>query len=139
MAYEVPGGTIGTHTAVGNYSSATSQFCVVQSTAAGTFSKQTSVTGAVLGVLQDLPSSGYVGLLQVTGITKVRVNSTSHTAIVGGNKLCASTDAGAINSTTVGRYVIGRALEGLAANTTGIITMLLTHEGAGSTAGASGP
>jgi hypothetical protein len=36
-------------------------------------------------------------------------------------------------STALGSYILGRSLSILAANATGIITMLITHQGAGST------
>lgn len=127
---------LGTKTAAGNYSSASSQFTVVKSTAAN-FTKQTSAGGIAIGVLQDLPSSGQPGVIRCIGISKVRVNTTAHSAIAVGDKLCASTGAGVIGSTTVARYVLGRALTSLSSNSTGIIDMLLTHEGAGSS-GAKG-
>jgi hypothetical protein len=138
MAYEIPGYNIGTLTAVGNYSSATSQYKVVKSTGAGTFSIKVTSTDSALGVLQDLPSSGYVGNIMFSGITKVRVMNATHGAIAVGDKLCGSTGGGVIGSTNVNRYVLGRALQAQAVNTTGIISMLLTHEGAGSTSAAAG-
>lgn len=138
MAYEIPGFNIGTLTAVGNYSSATSQYKVVTSTAAGSFSVKVVATGRALGVLQDTPSSGFVGSIMHQGITKVRVMNGTHVAIAVGDKLCGSTGGGVIGSTDVNRYVLGRALQVQAVNTTGIISMILTHEGAGSTAAATG-
>jgi len=138
MAYEYMLESLGTMTAVGNYSSASSQFTLCKTTGAGTFSKQTTAGGVVLGVLQDLPSSGYVGSLGVKGVTKVRVNTTSHAAIAVGDKLCASSGAGVRGSTAVGRFVVGRALQAQTVNTTGIISMLITMEGAGSTSAAAG-
>lgn len=138
MAYEYALESLGTLTSIGNYSSASSQYCVVKTTGAGTFSKQTTVGGPSLGVLQDLPSSGYVGSVGFKGVSKVRVNTTSHAAIAVGDKLCASSGAGVRGSTAVGRFVIGRALAAVSANSTAIIPMLITLEGAGSTSAAAG-
>lgn len=138
MAYELGLDLLGTLTATANYSSALQQFTVMQSTATGVFTQQVTVGGPVIGVLQDLPSSGFVGSLAVGGVTKVRVNTTAQAAIVSGDKLCASTGGGVIGSTAVGRFVIGRSLGAVATNATGIIQMRITMEGAGSTSAGSG-
>lgn len=138
MSFEKPLFHLGELVAAGNYSSATSQFTLVYTTGGGKFKKQTTNGGWTLGVLQDTPSSGVAGNIMVQGVTKVRVTATSHAAIVPGDKLTCSTAAAAIPSTTVAKYCIGRALEALGANTTGIIAMLITHQGAGSSAAAAG-
>lgn len=138
MAYDIPGDILGTLKAGANYSSASNQFIVVKTTSATNFTKQTSVGGVVLGVLQDLPNSSEAGAIMVNGVTRVRVNTTSHSAIAQFDKLCASSGGGVKGSTAVGRYVIGRALGAVAANTTAIIPMLIEREGAGSTSAASG-
>lgn len=139
MAYEMQQFRVGTLTASSDYNDSADQFCVVVSTNGTSFKKQITNGGVVLGVLQDLPSSGAPGTIAVGGIAKVRVNNATHVAIVGGlTKLCASTSAGAIASTSVGKYVFGRALESLSSAATGVITCLITHEGAGSTSAGTG-
>lgn len=139
MAWEHGLLDIGAFTAAGNYSSAAAQYRVVK-LSSGTVSINVASSQPTFGVLQDRPSSGFPALIRTGGVTKVRVLSTAHGAIAVGNKLCASTlskQGGVINSTLASRYVIGRALEALGAATTGIITMLITHEGAGSTGTAA--
>jgi hypothetical protein len=129
----------GDRTALQNLSSATSQYILVRSTADTTFGR-TAVDGERCdGVLQDTPSSGEPGNVMLLGVSVVRVNSTAHTAIAVGDKLMCSTNGGALPSTGgVAQYVVGRAWQTLAANTTGLIPMLITHQGGGSTgAGAA--
>lgn len=138
MAYELSYTRLGTLIASSDYNDAADQFCVVTSTNGTSFKKQTSNGGFVLGVLQDRPSSGSAGEIAIHGVCKVRVNNATHSAIAAGAKLCASTSAGVINSTAVGKYVLGRALESLTTNAVGIITMFITNEGAGSSAAATG-
>lgn len=138
MAWESPIQNLGQFTASSDYNDAADQFVCVRLTTAGALVKSTVATQWVIGVLQDRPSSGFAANIMTQGVTKVRVTSTSHSAIVYGNKLSPSTDGAVVPSTLLTRYVIGRALENLAANTTGIITMFITHEGAGSSAAASG-
>lgn len=140
MAYQLLSPLLGTLQATADYSSATSQFTLVKIASANTFTKQTSAGGVVVGILQDTPVSGQPGQIQYFGVSKVRVNSTSHTAIAVGDKLHCSTSACALPSTTpLALYVFGRALEALAANTTGIITCMITHQGAGSSGTAATP
>lgn len=135
MSYEQHGFKIGNRTATANYSSDSSRYTVVKSTANTTFSKQTTKGGFALGILQNTPSSGSMGEIVCFGITKARVTAATHTAIAIGDRIIASSGAGvrASTGTTVANYTLGRALETLAANTTGIIAVLLTHEGSGST------
>lgn len=140
MAYQGQQFRLGSLTASSDYNDALDQFTLVTytSTAGGAFKKQTSNGGPVIGILGDRPSSGGPGELITSGIAKVRVNNATHSAISAGAKLCASTSAGAIISTAVGKYVFGRAIDAIAANTTGFITCNITHEGAGSTSAATG-
>jgi len=133
MAFEFPLLVLGDRSAIANYSSASSQYTVVKSTAATSFSKQVTKGGASLGVLQDTPSSGSFGAIMHFGVSRVRVNTTAHPAIAVMDKLRASTKGGVEGSTAnVTYYVLGRALETLSSNSTGIISMLITHQGAGS-------
>lgn len=139
MAFEFPLLVLGDRSATANYSSASNQYLVVKSTGATVFTKQVTKGGVVLGVLQDTPSSGAFGAIMHFGASRVRVNTTGHPAISVMDKLRASTRAGVEGSTAnVNYYVIGRALETLSSNSTGIITMLITHQGAGSSQAQGG-
>ena len=139
MAYEIPNQVLlGTLTASSDYNDAADQYTFVTSTGTN-FKKVTTAGAPVLGVLQDRPSSGTAGTICIHGVTKVRVSNTTHAAIAVMDKLRCSTVSGAMPSTAnVAYYVVGRALEALGANTTGIITMLITHQGAGSSGTPSG-
>ncbi len=129
----------GTRQALANYSSATDAFTLVRSTANATFSQATAATVFILGVLQEPTASGAPGPIAISGVSKVRVDSTAHAAIAVGDKLICSTSAAALpGATTVTQYVWGRALETLSSNSTGVITALITHEGAGSTNAVTG-
>jgi hypothetical protein len=134
MAYEMPVLNAGVWTAAADYSSNTSQYTVMKTTSATTVSKQTSNGGVAIGILQNQPASGSMAEVMLYGVSKARVNVADTIAV--GDKVCASTGAGVIASTLVTKYVLGRALEG-ATGTTMVITVLLTHEGAGSS-GAKG-
>lgn len=139
MAYTLGCVIDGTRQALANYSSGTDAFILVRSTANTTFSRATSATVFILGVLQEQTASGVPGPIAISGITKVRVDSTSHAAIAVGDKLICSTAGAALpGATTVTQYVWGRALETLSSNSTGVITAIITHEGAGSTNAVTG-
>lgn len=132
MAYELQQFTVGTLTAAGDYNDDLDQFCLYRTTGSN-FTLQTTIGAPVFGVLQDRPSSGTPGTLCVLGVTKARCLNTSHAAIAVGDKLRCSTLGGIMpSSANVAYYVIGRALEALASNTTGVITILFRPEGAGS-------
>lgn len=139
MSFEFPLLADGTHIASSDYNDALDQFCIVKQTTAATPTvvKTTAVSDASYGVLADRPSSGFAANVIVQGIAKVRVLSTAHTAIVPGTKITGGASGGAMPSTAVGSYVLGRSRNILAANTTGIISILITHQGGGSS-GAGG-
>jgi len=134
MAYEMPILNVGTLTAATNYSSATSQYTVMKITSGTICAKQVTAGGPAIGILQNQPTAGSMAEVMCYGISKARVNVADTIAV--GDKVCASTLAGVIASTLNTRYVLGRALEG-ATGTTMVITVLLTHEGAGSSGAAS--
>ena len=134
MAYEVPILTAGMWKAAANYSSATDQYTCVQITSGTLVAQQTADGGPVLGILQNKPASGSVAEVMCYGITKARVDPADTIAV--GNKVQCTTDAGISASTALAMYVLGRALE--ATTTTGVISILITHQGAGSTEGATG-
>lgn len=117
-----------------DYSSATNLYRVVRLTTAGKVVRSTAATLMPLGILQNTPGSSEAAMVQVGGISQARCLSTSHTAIVPGTKIgCSTAGNGSIfPSTLLSRPAFARALEALAANTTGIISVLITHEGAGS-------
>lgn len=134
MAYEMPILNAGVWTAAANYSSNTSQYTVMNITSGTIVAKQVTDGGRAIGILQNQPASGSMAEVMCYGITKARVN-VADTIVVGG-KVCASTGAGVKASTAVAKYVLGRALEACT-GTTMVITILITHEGAGSTLGSS--
>ena len=135
MAYEMPILNVGTFTAAADYSSATSQYTVVQITSGTVVAKVTADGGPGIGILQNLPASGSMAEVMCYGITKGRVNVADTIAV--GDKIQASTGSGIKASTAVAKYVLGRALEACT-GTTMVISFLLTHEGAGSSGAASG-
>lgn len=139
MAYELSQFRFGSLTASSDYNDFPDQYTCVTSTGGTGFKKQFTAGAPVLGILQDLPSSGTPGLLCVVGVTKARVLNTTHAAIAVMDKLRCSTLGGVMpSSALVTNYVIGRSLEALAANTTGIITIILRPEGGGSSGTQSG-
>ena len=131
---------LGTKSAISDLSARTNQYLLVKSTASGDFSPQVTAGGPCIGILQDRPISGEPGQIAVAGVSKLRINSTAHDAIAVGDKLSASTAAGGIISTAVAVFTVARALETLSSNSpaTAQITVLLTFEGAGSSADAGG-
>lgn len=138
MAYELNQLIVGTLTAAGDYNDALDQYTCVRTTGSN-FTLQTSAGGTVLGILQDRPSSGTPGAICVMGVTKARVNNTTHGAIAVGDKLRCSTSGGVVPSTANVAYnVIGMALEAIGSNTTGIITILFRPTGMGSSASQTG-
>lgn len=139
MAYELGGQLVlGTLTASSDYNDQADQFCLVKSTNGTSFRKTSTLGEACLGVLLDRPSSGTPGAICLFGVTKVRVNSTSHAAWAVGTKICGSTVGGARSSTAVGRYTVGRFLEAVSSNATGLYTAFINHEGAGSSGALTG-
>jgi len=138
MAWDHPLLVIGTHTAAGNYSSATNQFKLVKFTAANTVTLTTGVGSPVGGVLYNRPTSGAMAQVCVVGVAKVHF-TTAAGAIAAGDRIGPSTVAGyADQSTAVARRCLGIALSSLASGAGGILPVLLTHFGAGSTLGANG-
>ena len=131
MAWESPVHLIGEFTALTDLSSATNQFRFVQSTDGTHISKVGTKGNHVLGVLQDLPTANTAGQVMTLGVTKVRCSS-SHKGIVPGSAIISSSLGFGQKSTGVGQYVIGRSLSTLTTNSSGLITIQLTYEGAGS-------
>jgi len=140
MAFEMGPVYLGDRVAAANYSSDRNIGCAVSSTSGTTF-KRLAVDGApVLGVLCDNPSSGQMGRIQIGGIAKCRVVATTHVAIAVMDKIKGTSDGffrSSTATTQVAKYTFGRALEPLAANTTGVIAVYITHQGGGSSGAAS--
>lgn len=133
------GDSAGFAIAAATYSAANMQYRLVHLTTAATPTVALSTaSSAVFGVMQNTPVLGEPATVQYNGISRVRVISTAHTAIVPGTLLRADGSGGATPSAVsgaTGDYIIGTSLEILSSTTTGIIGMLITHQGArGSTA-----
>lgn len=139
MAFENPVQIVGYWTAAGNYSSAVAQYRLVRLTTSNTVKLTTLASHVPVGILMNLPTSGSMAEVMTFGIGKLRFGGT-HTAVTMGSKVTCSTLVGFGDaSTLVSLYTIGRVIDNsaLAANTSGIRTVMLTHEGAGSS-GAAG-
>ena len=115
--------------ALADYSAATNQYKLMKTTGSTVASVQVTKGAYTMGVLQNLPGSGEACNIAVGGVSFVRVNSTSSAAIAAGGLLTPATGGGGIASTAAGDFTFGRALEALAAATTGIIRASLTFEG----------
>lgn len=112
------------------------QYHLVQPTTIADMSVKlaTADTQKLIGVLQNTPSTGGgdAASVMISGITKVALDSTG-VAIAKGDMLTCTTEGGVQTSTSaVLSYKIGIAMEAMASGTTGLITMLITHEGRGS-------
>lgn len=140
MAFEFPDGQllIGHLTASSDYNDQLDQYCVVKSTNGTGFRKTNTLGEACLGILQDRPSSGTPGTICIFGVTKARVTNTSHAAWAVGTKMTGSTVGGLVSSTLVTRYTLGRLLEAVGSNSTGIYTVFINHEGGGSSGALTG-
>lgn len=140
MAYEMNPVYVGNRVAAANYSSARNIGCAVTSTSATDFKRVAVDGGVTLGVLTDNPSSGQQGRIQVFGIAKCRVVAGTHVAIAVMDKIKATSDGffrSSTAATQVQKYIFGRAMEPLGANTTGLISVLITHQGGGSSGAAN--
>ena len=94
----------------------------------------TADTQKLLGVLQNTPSTGGgdAASVMISGITKVALDSTG-VAIAKGDMLTCTTEGGVQTSTSIETsYHVGIAMEAMASGTTGLITMMITHSGFGS-------
>jgi hypothetical protein len=140
MAFELPNGQVllGTLTASSDYNDAADQYCVVTSTSGTAFRKTNTLGEMALGILQDRPSSGAPGTICIFGVTKARVIATSHAAWAVRTKMTGSTTGGLTSSTTVTRYTLGRLLERVSSNSTGLYTLFVNHEGGGSSGALTG-
>jgi len=92
--------------------------------------------GVCLGVLQNDPGAvGRAADVAYLGMTKVQASTTATGAISVGSQLIAAAGGKAIVASTGGTaFVAGRAIEALTTGNSALISMLLTYEGASSTA-----
>ena len=135
MAWESAGKRLGQFTASADYSSSSAQFTVVGLSSASLAIQASTAGQFVIGVLQNRPSSGAMAEVEVMAgaVTKVRISSTA-AAIAINDKLQATTAAGVETiANALSSYVLGRAMDAATTSDT-LVTMLITHEGAGSTA-----
>ncbi len=134
MAIEFPGQVISL--ASSGDLSAKQYHLVVLGTAAYSAKLATAATNKVVGVLQNTPSTGGgdAASVMLSGVTKVVKNSTTVAAISVGDSLVCTTAGGVQTKTagTLAQYIIGEAWIGMSSGTTGYISMLITHEGRGS-------
>lgn len=106
----------------------TDQYSLIKFSSSGTIGNDVRISDTqgefCHGVLQDLGSgsSGSAVAVCVNGVTKVRVGTT-HGAIALGTILYSGGAGSAHTATSSGYYPIGYALDSIAADTTGIISM----------------
>ena len=135
MATEQPGQIL-SFVANGDLSAAQYHLVQLSTVADSSVKLATADTDKLVGVLQNTPSTGGgdAASVMVSGISKIVKASTS-VAIAKGDTLTCSTDGTPKTSTSaVTQYRIGIAMEAMAAGTTGLISMMITHEGRGSSA-----
>lgn len=140
MAFELPNGQVilGTLTASSDYNDQADQYTFVKSTNGTGFRKTNSKGEQCLGILQDRPSSGTPGAICIFGVTKARVVSNSHAAWSVGTRVTGSSVGGLVSSSLVTTYTVGRLLEAVGSNSTGLYTVFINHEGAGSSGAITG-
>lgn len=119
MGYNSIGPQLGTLAATADLSG--SQFYAVVRSGAG-WALPTVQGQKASGILQDAPESGIVALVQTGDVSPCIFGGT----VSAGDALTVSS-AGKLIAATVGEYVLGRAVEGGAADAIG--SMLITHEG----------
>jgi hypothetical protein len=94
--------------------------------------------GAVcIGVLQNDPTSGRGAAVQTLAgtVTKIGASTTGSAGIAANDPIRSGANGIAIEASTGGTaYVAARAVEALSSGSTGIISIMLTHEGPTSTA-----
>lgn len=137
MSYTAPiASNYGLIQSAADYSTATGQYTLVTATSSG-IAQQTTRGGFVMGTLCNTPTSGTAADVGTWGVQKVQCGST-HTLITVGSRLFCSTASLALSSgdgSSEANYIFGRSLETLAADTSGVIAVLMTHEGQGSSSG----
>jgi len=133
MAYEIPG-LMATFISSGNLSAKQYRFVKLGATANAVVACS-APADKVLGVLQNAPSTGGTdaAVVMLSGISKVYKDSTAAALEIDDLVTVSTESGGAKQSTgTISVYVVGYALEAMAAGTTGLVSVFLTHNGYGS-------
>ncbi|MFW6202594.1 MAG: hypothetical protein ACOC8B_08445 [Gemmatimonadota bacterium] len=105
------------------------QYYAVQLSTDGQAAVQTSEGGFALGILQDDPeNAGEAAEVGIAGVSKAHCNGASD-AIAAGDALQVSTAGTLIKAAGAGDYVLARSMEAVSTGSTGIRSVLITHEG----------
>jgi len=132
MAFEFPGQIISLISS-GNLSA--KQYRPINLSAAGNAVLATTTGGLAIGVLQNTPSTagGDAASVMIYGVTKAQKDSTT-VAVDEGDAIVVKSTLGGLGRGTAGLgYILGRAMSPLAAGTTGLFSLLITHQGDAST------
>lgn len=135
MAYESPAFNVGIFQASTSFAS-TDQYCFVTLSTTVNSPPDVRIVATsgvmVFGVYQGAAcSSGDACDVMVAGVSKLRFSST-HAAVAVMDRIYSRNDGTGNSGTTESFNIAALALEGLAADTSGIISVLLTPQGAGS-------
>lgn len=133
MAFEYGGKTI---SLISSGDNSGNQYLLIKQSTAGNATICTAASDKPIGVIQNTPSTGGgdAASVQIDGVSKVMKNSTSVAAIAIGDSLVPTTAGGIQPKTaeTLGQYIIGEAMTAMSSGSTGPISMIVTHEGRGS-------
>lgn len=122
---EVPGQKL-TLPADGDYSAEARQYTIVKlgsDSEGATIEQATAASDIILGVLQNRPNTGQAAEVMVTGISFLKVDSSTDIAI--GDAITATTGGVGVKTTTALNSIVGYALAARTANDIGIIPVLL--------------
>ncbi len=122
---EVPGTKL-TLPSDGDYSAEANQYTIVKlgSDSEGATIEQAAAASSIfVGILQNRPNTGQAAEVMVTGISFLKVDSSTDIAI--GDAITATTGGVGIKTTTALDSIIGYALKARTANDTGIIPVLI--------------
>lgn len=126
MSYSIPGVIF---TALSSGDMSAGQYHAVQASTTNSADGAVLVAArgaAVSGVWQQNSTAQEAGQIMLTGISKVSAgDSSAGAAIAVGANVVASSKGRAVTSTAAGQHLIGKALEPLAASSTGIIAVAL--------------
>jgi len=118
MSWEAPGFKPPALTASADLSA--KQYTAVKASGVNTVTSVAAATDAVLGVLQNKPTSGQEAEITHTGVTKMLAGA----AVTAGAEVMCDTSGRAITAVTTGNRILGIALE-TAANANEVIAVLL--------------
>ena len=128
MAYGFPGQMISLHT---TQDLSSWQFGPVDLNSGGHAIKCVTTGGFALGIQQNTPSTaGGAITVMINGVSKARFNSTACNSTLGvRHPIHVDSTGGGLGPSTGSGYILGRALTGLSSGSTGLFTMVITHEG----------